>query len=241
MQQHAVPLQRPVHGVVPRGLAIAGDLRDQIVGQPEPLRQLAKTVTTELVAQNAAFGQMRANLLVDHPVGEEFRMVQRQGRHLLRRTGSPGGADQRPESRSRGYWRCRADRQRELRAAVAKADDTLEHEDTVTAVIARSARSSVSAPQLVSLRKQPSAATICASAFLRLNKAKFEQCSKMVGEMVNRAWQGLEGYRSVRRYVVAQILELLGDRLARYKEIVRFGFARPADLVQGIGLKRLRQ
>jgi hypothetical protein len=79
MQQHAVSLQRPFDRVrAPRLAALAGDLRDQVVLEPEALRQRAQAV--DYLVRRPARHQRRdarGQLLVEHPVGEELRVVGR--------------------------------------------------------------------------------------------------------------------------------------------------------------------
>ena len=65
--------------------AVARDLGDQVVGKPELLREPAEPIDDAVrgprCSQRADAGD---DLLVDHPVGEEFRMVRRDEGRLAR-------------------------------------------------------------------------------------------------------------------------------------------------------------
>ena len=79
MEQDDIALECPGYGVFPRGFAVTRDLRDEIVGEPELLRQPAKTVDDAVRRpERRARADARRDLLVEHPVGEEFRMVWRE-------------------------------------------------------------------------------------------------------------------------------------------------------------------
>ena len=83
MQQHAMPFERPGDRMGAGRRAVAGNLRDQIVGEPEFLGEPAEAVDD---AVRRPCGRERTDagddLLVDHPVGEEFGMVGRNERRL---------------------------------------------------------------------------------------------------------------------------------------------------------------
>ena len=113
VQQHDIALECPVDRVLARGFAIPGDLRDQIVGEPEFLRQRAKPVDDAVGRpERRARADARRDFLVEHPVGEEFGMVGRdEGRLALRRRRQRAWPARSRGSRWCGYRRRRAGRQ----------------------------------------------------------------------------------------------------------------------------------
>ncbi|WP_245277744.1 hypothetical protein [Mesorhizobium sp. L48C026A00] len=83
MQENAMPFQRPGDRVFLGSAAVAGYLGDQIVGQPEFLHDPAEAVDDAMRGPGCRERtDPRDDLLVDHPVGEEFRMVGRDERCL---------------------------------------------------------------------------------------------------------------------------------------------------------------